>query len=116
MQLRKHQVTITQGAAGTAQSTQHRSKLERQTIGLPGECFAGTAGPDNQAEEIAKAAGSTAPENSVDSKRAGHVTSAIVLCEHSDVGAFVKILACRKSSGIEGYLVALVVSWINQHQ
>lgn len=116
MQLRKHQVTITQGAAGTAQSTQHRSKLERQKIGLRCECFAGTAGQDNQAEEIDKAAGRTDPENSVDSKLAGNVTTAIVLCEHSDVGAFVKVLAFRKSSGIEGYLVALVVPWINQHQ
>lgn len=116
MQLRKHQVATAQGATGAAPRPEQEGKLGHQKIGIPGEPFGWATDPDNQAEKIDKPTRRTALTASVDGKRAGHVTRAIVCCDHSDAGAFSQILACRESGGIEGYLVSLIVSRIDQNQ
>lgn len=116
MQLRQHQVTTTQGTAGAAQSTQHKSKLRRKEIGLSSGCFAAVMGSDERAEEIDEVCRWTAPGDLVDGECICHIAGAVVDCDYFDCGAFVKILAFREPAWIEEYLIALVVSWIIQNQ
>jgi FtsP/CotA-like multicopper oxidase with cupredoxin domain len=50
----------------------------------------------------------------IDRDRTGYIPGAVKVRSHGYVGAFVKIAARRKTGGIKGYLVVLIVTWIDQ--
>jgi hypothetical protein len=50
----------------------------------------------------------------IDRDRTGYIPRAVKVRSHGYVGAFVKIAARRETGGIKGYLVVLIVTWIDQ--
>src|ERR1035441_8166181 len=111
MHTRQHEVPTAQGTPNAP-----RRPYCARRIGLQDNRFVPGAEPDRYAEEAGKIAGHHCLESSINCNLASFVSGAVKRCGHSDIVSFVERMACWKTSGIEEYFVALLVSRIHKDQ